>query len=693
MPTVPSSLKKTDAINPSLGMISAQNPWEISDLALEYAQNFRFFRGPDESIVAQTRPGIEKITLSAWSDGIKDFGWTPSGTMVVATDSAVMTVNGSCVYSAVGSTDLDSNARPTLIPFGKDLVVLDGKRPKFYRGESGVYGVLTDTGGRLRETELQATDSNWLLYTGNLNWAGEKLTTPDWGVSTGVQVTHLRAKVYRLGLPAGHVTARFVDADASAIANGISDPLAASAITGASTGVAQVEEFEFSNGPTVWPSTTYRAGIFYSSATASAALCVGIPIADDSTINWGVANRYTGAAMQSMADEHIIFGLKPGLAPKARFGKTRNERLWLAGDQDHSGFVHSKAHFCDAANAGTWGVFDDLSQAGNIGIDRPDGAAIVGMGQLYNALFFFKGGWSVDGEELPGSVHQLTGVSPADYSVSLLQKNITSPTGYGIAEVVDDLYFPNTVDGWVGLRGVERFGDLEAYPLGLAVLDKFQGETTSIPWLDTVSLAEFNPITNEIYIKLTGYSDVLAFNRITGGFSVVKFNGVTVSAFKRRGQSFYIAGTDGHIYEQKESLYLDDDRLPEYKLYGKAHTVDGAPNTDKQAVRATPFISVNTAGASARIAFWKDLKSSSEAPDYTRMVTMGGGQRKLSEIATVPLSTMATLKLQALPATLRAYDLNWNYKYLQMGLDNLVPFGDHVFIKGITLESFLLGSP
>lgn len=133
-----------------------------------------------------------------------------------------------------------------------------------------------------------------------------------------------------------------------------------------------------------------------------------------------------------------------GSEPNFSMGVVHQNRFWTAGDPDNP----SRLYYSDL-NDPTAGYSSNI-----IDIDPADGSEITALYVFRDRLFVFKG-------PTKGSIHVISGKTPATFSRDTFSSKIGCPGPNAVVEFADDVMFMDTTGNLRTLNATDRFGDFE----------------------------------------------------------------------------------------------------------------------------------------------------------------------------------------------------------------------------------------
>jgi hypothetical protein len=159
-----------------------------------------------------------------------------------------------------------------------------------------------------------------------------------------------------------------------------------------------------------------------------------------------------------------------GSPPNFAFSCNHKNRQWAAGDRANP----SRLYYSDNLDPESWtGV-----TSGSLDIDPSDGDAIVGLASFKDQLWVFKGPYK-------GSIHRVSGSSPADFSRAVFIRGITAAYQNVIFTLPNDLGFISPRGTVHSLVATQNFGDYEQSTLSFPInryLRNFLANDTYKQW-------------------------------------------------------------------------------------------------------------------------------------------------------------------------------------------------------------------
>lgn len=143
-----------------------------------------------------------------------------------------------------------------------------------------------------------------------------------------------------------------------------------------------------------------------------------------------------------------------GSPPNFSFSCSHKNRQWAAGVIASP----SRLYYSVNLNPEDWVG----ATSGSIDIDPSDGDAIVGLASFKNDLFVFKGPYK-------GSIHRITGSSPADFARTTFIRGLTAAYQNSIFTLPNDLGFMSPRGTVHSLVAVQNFGDYEQSTLSFPI--------------------------------------------------------------------------------------------------------------------------------------------------------------------------------------------------------------------------------
>jgi hypothetical protein len=272
----------------------------------------------------------------------------------------------------------------------------------------------------------------------------------------------------------------------------------------------------------------------------------------------GTAYYYDGT-WHSDASNIPIFSLRPGLPPKASFGRIKDSRPFLGGDPDNPGYVW----FGNLTHL-DWSTVDGGGYVGAVD-DNRNTYAVGAIETLYGDLYVY-------GKENQPYLCKLSGSTPSDYVLPALFQHVGA-THRTLRSVGNDLWAATGI-GVSTIQGVQEYGDIRAFFVSDSVGDRF------VDYWDTdTAISGYNPIGGQYMLYMPNYHRVLvAHTKLPFRMGVqIKYPWVeyeftkdilTSTSYKwtANGDEYYLeaaSGGDPGILIQPPFLLLDGIKLVE----------------------------------------------------------------------------------------------------------------------------------
>lgn len=432
-------------------------------------------------------------------------------------------------------------------PFAGYVMIFDGSYLKYWDGNAFqiCYDYGSGSGGfQFDNTDLdQDTTDN--LYNGAHTRYGSSFTTQAWTAGMTIPLLNVKAVLSKTGTPTGYLVAKLYSADRSAV-HATSTNFDVSDLTADPTSVDI--EFDPDNTYRMAPSTAYFISLEYSGGDAGN--CVNVSV--DTVASAGTAAYYNGS-WTAVGTQTPCIGVQPGRPPKGSYGCAWQNRLWFI-DPDSPGLVkYTNANtifdYSTASGGGFIGSVDENAK------NSPVGTIIPHYGNLF----------MIGRKEAP-FISKVTGSGPTDYSQEVLLQGV-SASPLVTASSGNDIWITDYVNTY-SIRGVQEYGDIRRNEPGNPVASTIE------TYFDDNAFAAYNPLDGQYWLKLTGYAKVLVCHARRGSqtdggvrypWTEYLFNGVIPSAFGFSIDTFYVGGTDGHLYSMSADVN-DNGSQPVYTL-------------------------------------------------------------------------------------------------------------------------------
>ncbi len=696
-----SSVGEFNALDVSRGECTVLPKFAIPDGYAAEIVNFKLVSvdGSRKSpaVIPVTRPGLSQVTNSTMPDGNAPLAVKGSATKtVVATKANLYYLDANNDPQPIGAHEAGDSYRPVLINYAGLLIVLDGGYPKYW--DEASFNLLYDVSGYEFDYRSQASAGTLNLYAGGKIMAGQKETTPTWAAGLTLPTGPVVVSLSKTGAPTGSVTIRVYDDADNLVAT--SDAIDAASLTTSPVDYT----FTFSTAYMRGPSLAYTYAVHFSGGDA--ANYVSVEFA--TTASGGGVRTNNGSTWTDDATKDLLIGLRPSLPPKARWGVVHVDgRLHLFGDPDNTSpfFSGSMGYYSalpDEDSPGDSGPFNwgggalGGAGSGSYGIKRGDGAAVTGACLGLGGIVISKG-------PEPSRMFLLTGASPGEYALTELPTKVSAASGYAMVEAANNVYFIEAASGGLmDLVGVQTYGDVKYRPLSWPV-DLSAG---------ALDFAAAYGVDDQILIKPAGSEYAFVYHIRLGGWTRYRFGvpdltwdeanftwdewtaawgegmGIDVTGFGSDGVEFYVCAADGHVYRLDQDSCYDGVVRGVPSIWSKAHDL-GRPHNTKQAKRLNFRVSsrglTNAVGA---VAFRRDLEDS----DY------------LTKSFRLPADADATW--DDLDFTWHEWDwpwggdtaevlrrtvINFNFRTLQVGIQDVSVLSAPLEIDGVFLEYAVLG--
>lgn len=532
---------------PAGGICTTVKPWLLPANKLERALNVMLIASLASenrlTLRARTRPGTRRISAAPLPGGEQIRAHLRlMDTDYLASDAALYRLDAAGLPVLVGAVA----EAPSLVAYRGYGLVLDGGHLKSVDPAADhAYGVVWDNGGLMHGTLDQTPAGSTSLHAGGITRAGVKLTLPSWGPGS-IALDSLKAVLTKLGSPTGNLKATFYSADGGAL-------LATSAALDVAelpseTAASLHQTLSFASGAPASAGQTIIAAVEYSGGDASNCVRLHHATSDGN----GRLVTYAGRWSAVDSGKEPLLALGPGLAPKARVGAVKAERLFLGGGGD-TAEERSRLHYCQALDLYNWG--GQLYQggaAGWVGVARHDGGGINGIARYFEDLYVSKSG---GGEQ---SLHVVTGTIPGlsteggDMKVSPVFHHEGAVSGRTLVEVGNNLLFLSA-DAVLAVEAIPGggFGNLRKFPQSRDVANLIAG------FADARAFAVYDRARDQYWLQLAGQDQTLVYHDLAKAWTAYQWAGFSPTCFNHQdGQTFIGAG--GQLYVMDDAVASHD---------------------------------------------------------------------------------------------------------------------------------------
>lgn len=535
------------------GLVSSLPVQKLKPNDLSVCTNFKFSKLGG----LETRQGMTKHNTTAFPDKVI--------AMILAN------INGTN-YDVFACEDkhiyyLDSNDNPTiisgtlnstdvqLIGYNDVVIILDGGVIKYWDGIGDLklaYDDGTGVNGYQFDNSEGAESSTTSLYNGSDTRVAYKFTSSAFDSGWTTDPIEVTAKLSKSGNPTGNVEVKIRKVSDSSV-------LATKTFVVADTVVSGVTEYNavFSSGDItngMSGSTDYYCSIEYTGGDSNNYIDVYY-----TTTTNGHYTSYSGSPWIDSSVKDPIFSLKPGSAPKGQFGDVKIGRLYVAGDEDNTGYVwYSNLTHLD------WSTPNGGGYVGAVD-DGANSFAVGGIMSLYGDLYIF-------GKDEQPYLAKLTGSSPEDYALPSLFQRV-STTYKTLSSTINNLFFCSE-EGVGSLRGVEQYGDLRTFSESDAVKDSILKY-----WSDN-AFSGYCPADGQYWLKLEDYSKTLVCHTKQPDPNTGRFPWVEYRFFKDKLSddtlyAWYESSTAGEFYVTTNSGAGNPNILePSYLMFNNSEVVN-----------------------------------------------------------------------------------------------------------------------
>jgi len=552
-----------------LGLNSVVNEKQLLPDEFASCQNFKL----NDFGKWVTRDGLKKVSSVATGAAIKHIAYIPIGAntyiFLVDADHKIYKCTGVEPTIDPGNALATLSGEATLVPFNGYCVILDGDYIKVTQGTTVSLAYDDGVGhAAYQHSNLCANDDNTQsLYSGSKIRCGTKFTT---GVFTGytIPLTTLDIWINKAGSPTGNITAKLFNASGDTL-------LATSAAINIATLTTNAiqKSFVFDGSYFMASATEFIICLEYSGGGAANYLKV-----HGSTVASGGDQYYYDGTWHNVSTANTNLGVKPGLPPKAKFGDVKDNRLFVAGDPDHPGYIW----YSNVNTVFDWSTATSLLST-NTGYDTDGGGYVSAVDDNANSypvggIVAHYGDLFVFGKEQQPYISRLTGATPNDFTLPPLFQQIFT-NHKTVKSLRNDVWLASG-ESVHNIAGVQEYGDIRTYSPGDPVKNKIA------TYFDDNAFAEYNPADGQYLIKLNGYDNVLVchvaypINSEEGPtrypWSEYKFKNLTPTAFASFNNKFYVGCSNYYLYRLDDTLVQDDGATPDYEIKSAILGMPGA---------------------------------------------------------------------------------------------------------------------
>lgn len=657
-------LDKPSGINSML----AANQLTLSERVV--ADNWMY----DNTGATVTRPGLVKITNTKLAKAVTKTGYvTIAGanyTLLVDADYYVYYLDGSNNPIRIGSLPLEG--KPEIIPFGDYVVFTDGGYLKIWDGTT--LKLAYDTGNLVRsyssgfqfdDTALTSA-SSIEVGNGNLYRGAYKFTTQAWTSGWTIPPFSAEMLLTRTGTPSAtsfSVSVRRVSDDVimatvASLSDGTDDYITAVSLKTAETTYTAAFTADDINAELA-PETDYYLTFEWNGGDDSN----HIKLSAATVTEDGTAYEYDSGTYTNVTTKIPLMSFSPGRPPKATMGEIKDDRLWLAGNEDATGYaffsnVSAPLDFSTHNAAGYTGIIDNTDS------NYPVGAILHQFGNLYFI-----------GKTQQPFFAVLTGTSPTDFTITERFKHLSSEVHLAVSAVHDSIFCNE--NGVFTLSGVEQYGDLRFANIANPVRNHFNS------FFNENGFVGYNSNTAQIFIKLenaesifVGHVGITSEDRegIRTPWTTYSFGKLKPSSFTFMNGGFYIGMTNGHLYKLTDGATGDDgEAITYFSLSGVLEMpFDSEINAERLNLGITNYGEAGTFDV-----FFKH-------PGDTDYELETGYELESG----YSFETVDTFSVTVDTATLAPYNIwaNYNTQQFQWGIKNVTDCGK-LFLSGASLNA------
>ena len=607
--------------------------------------------------VLRTRDGVALVSSGCTGDVVQCDDINVGGTWYTIISDTDHKLYRNISGTATAIATLEGEAR--FCGFMGLLIIFDGSYIKSWNGTtvSILYddGIGATTPYQVNKRTATPT-TNKPLGNGTVTAVELSFTSQAWDTGYTIPPTTVYAQLYKVGTPTGTITAKLKTAGGTEMASKAISTTVASLTTAASG-----EEYEaiFTSADITTPmspSTSYKIVLEYSGGDVSN--YVNVKAVDAST---------------------PMLSLKPGRPPKASFGLVHEDRLHTI--QGLTGTEPSRHDYCDAGNQLDWSTPNGGGY--NYAVDQSStNYPISGMASWNTDLWFF-------GSPRQPFLGKQTGATPSAWAIIKTMQKVSGDYR-SIVVTADNIIFahPSGVDM---VSAVQESSDIAAESQADNIRSEIQKYFTS------AAVAGYDPTWGIYLLKMAGTDDVYAINTRA---KAVKYSGRKGSYYSPatriryafsgspthfgHGDGFMLIGTDdGKVYKADKTTVLDAGVEATYKFITAASpTVFG----EAQAYRIGYKIFGEYGGA-CNIKFYRDYSRVSffELPFVLPID---------SSLLTAELDDILTSEADFYASPEKYFDrddINFNFRNLQIGIEDINPNGKPIYFGEITIHSNRIG--
>lgn len=514
-----------------------------------------------------TRDGLKKVSsvTTASASAIKHIAYIPIGSstyiFLVDANHKIYKCTGSEPSidpgSAIGTLEGDA----ILVPFHGYCVILDGSYIKTTQGASVVLAYDDGEGDNgYNYTNLCKTcNTTTSLYSGATTRAGAKFTTQAWTAGYTIPLTYIDVWLSKVGTLTGTVSAKLYDSTGANLRATATTTLSNTDLT---TNTVK-KRFAFVDAYGMSPSTSYIASIEYSSDDSSNYVKV-----HSETVASGGDHYYYDGSWHATSTKDTGIGVKPGRPPKGAFGDVKDNRLFVAGDPDHPGWIW----YSNVNTVFDWSSTPSILST-NMGYDTDGGGYVSAVDDNANSypvggIIAHYGELFVFGKEQQPFISRLTGATPNEFQLPPMAQQIDTDHKT-VFSLRNDIWLTSG-QSTHNIRGVQEYGDIRTFSPGDPIANKIA------TYFDSAAFAGYNAADGQYLLKLNGYSPILVCHTANpvklegqpGRFpwSTYVPKNLTPTSFAGFNNKFYVGCSNGYFYRLDSTIVKDDGTLPDAEI-------------------------------------------------------------------------------------------------------------------------------
>jgi hypothetical protein len=476
-------------------------------------------------------------------------------------------------------------------------------------------------------------------------------TTQDWDSNYTIPVTHVFARMYKVGSPTGTITASVQTLTGVELASQTISTAVENIVTD-TDGEEYEAVFDIASATSdMEPDRPYKVVLAYDNGDAGN--YVNVKAVDAST---------------------PILSVKPGKPPKSVYGIVHQDRLHCI--EGVSGDNPSYRWYCAAGNHLDWSTPDGGGYTPVIDSSSTN-YPIGGLASWNNSLWVF-------GTARQPFLGKQTGASPSEWAINQTMQKVSGHYK-SIVVTPDDIVFlhPAGVDN---ISAVETSADIVAESQTDSIRRTVQQYYTAgavagydPEWGTYVLQMEDSPY---LYVVNCRAKSIRYNGRKQTAFSPVTrwqfaFSG-NPTAFGRGNGVMLIGTDDGKVYKMDKGALYDDGNDITFKVITASYATQFG---EAQAWRIGYRIFSGT-GARANITFYRNYSRDLYTSDSL-------GLPITSDILTLDLDELFTVDADIYASTDAYFDrenVNFNFRNLMIGVEDIKLYDDPLYISDITLD-------